>query len=268
MTPAIQIRSLRVVRGETEVLPDLALEVGARQRDRPARPQRLWQVDAHARHRRRPDRRRRRRRRCSASRPAPPACATASAYVTQAPSRLPRPDRARERAATSRACSDVEEAPRSTRRSRPSGWRSYAERVTAKLSGGQRARVSLATALLGSPEVLVLDEPTVGLDPVLRRDLWALFRELARRRCDAARVEPRDGRGRALRRSSCSCATGSIIASETPASAAPRHRPARRRERVPHARSRGGGMSARVTRATAARVLAPAAARPAAPSRC
>ncbi len=46
------------------------------------------------------------------------------------------------------------------------------------LSGGQRARVSLATALLSAPEVLVLDEPTVGLDPVLRRDLWDLFGRL------------------------------------------------------------------------------------------
>jgi ABC-2 type transport system ATP-binding protein len=49
------------------------------------------------------------------------------------------------------------------------------------LSGGQRTRASLACALVCRPDLLVLDEPTVGLDPVLRVELWRQFHELARR---------------------------------------------------------------------------------------
>jgi ABC-2 type transport system ATP-binding protein len=56
---------------------------------------------------------------------------------------------------------------------------SHRDQVVNRLSGGQLSRASLAVALLGTPDLLVLDEPTVGLDPVLRQDLWALFHRLA-----------------------------------------------------------------------------------------
>jgi ABC-2 type transport system ATP-binding protein len=59
------------------------------------------------------------------------------------------------------------------------GLGANAKQTVDSLSGGQESRVSLAVAMLGAPQVMVLDEPTVGLDPLLRAELWGVFRGLA-----------------------------------------------------------------------------------------
>lgn len=63
------------------------------------------------------------------------------------------------------------------------GLEGFEKRLAGNLSGGQTSRVSLACALIGSPDVLVLDEPTVGQDPVLREELWDRIRDRAREGC-------------------------------------------------------------------------------------
>ena len=114
------------------------------------------------------------------------------------------------------------------------------------LSGGQRGRASLACALVGCPEVLVLDEPTVGLDPVLRVELWERFHALA----DAGTTlivssHVMDEAGRCDRL--LLLRDGELLADSTPGAAA-RRRPVRRPrrglpQRGPRPRG-GGGMTA------------------------
>jgi ABC-2 type transport system ATP-binding protein len=174
--PAISVDRLRVVRGGTEVLPDLSLDVRGGSVTGLLGPSgsgkstlmraivgvqqivsgsvRVLGLEAGA-----PPLRRR------------------VGYVTQAPSvygDLTVEENLRYFARVLGAGRDAAGAALAT-----VGLEGLAGRVVNTLSGGQRARVSLATALLGSPELLVLDEPTVGLDPVLRRDLWTTFHRLA-----------------------------------------------------------------------------------------
>jgi ABC-2 type transport system ATP-binding protein len=106
-----------------------------------------------------------------------PSLRTRVGYVTQAPS-VYGDLTVRENLAYFARILDVS-APRIEETIDEVDLRAQAGQLVNSLSGGQRARVSLATALLNRPELLVLDEPTVGLDPVLRRDLWRLFHGLA-----------------------------------------------------------------------------------------
>jgi ABC-2 type transport system ATP-binding protein len=100
-------------------------------------------------------------------------------YVTQAPSVYPDltvRENARYFASLYRGCSRQD----ADRVIGEVGLCDAADQLVGTLSGGQHSRASLACALLGRPEVLVLDEPTVGQDPLLREELWARFHELAR----------------------------------------------------------------------------------------
>jgi ABC-2 type transport system ATP-binding protein len=58
------------------------------------------------------------------------------------------------------------------------GLASFADRLADRLSGGMKQKLALACTLIHSPSVLLLDEPTTGVDPVTRRELWRLLAEL------------------------------------------------------------------------------------------
>ena len=57
-------------------------------------------------------------------------------------------------------------------------FKSYLNRPLAKLSGGQKRRIDIARALLNKPDILILDEPTTGLDPQTRKMIWAVITKL------------------------------------------------------------------------------------------
>ena len=176
METAVEVRGLRVVRGGTEVLPDLSLTVPAGRITGLLGPSGCGkstlmrsivgvqevaggEVTVMGRPAGSPELRRR------------------VGYVTQAPSvyaDLTVGENLRHFARVLDASpEDVDHAIATV------GLGDYAGRVVGRMSGGQRNRASLAIALLTRPALLVLDEPTVGLDPLLRRDLWKTFHGLA-----------------------------------------------------------------------------------------
>ena len=72
----------------------------------------------------------------------------------------------------------VERAARRERLYRFSGLEPFAGRLAGKLSGGMKQKLGLSCALVHQPEILLLDEPTFGVDPISRRDLWLIVHEM------------------------------------------------------------------------------------------
>lgn len=72
------------------------------------------------------------------------------------------------------------------------GLEESAEKRAQELSGGQKRRLAIGMALVGSPRLLVLDEPTTGVDAVTRRHIWEVLRRQMRVRCDDLRCDARD----------------------------------------------------------------------------
>jgi ABC-2 type transport system ATP-binding protein len=174
--PAIAVRGLRVVRGGTDVLHDLSLEVAAGRITGLLGPSGSGkttlmraivgvQIVAGGEIT------------VLGARAGTPALRSKVGYVTQAPSVYSDLSVAENLAYFARVL-DVPEA-RVDQAIETVGLTGMPGRIVSSLSGGERARVSLATALLNEPPLLVLDEPTVGLDPVLRAELWDTFRALA-----------------------------------------------------------------------------------------